>query len=351
MRQGERRWRAIADLSAYELLRCGKAARTPSRDDVHAILRIWNTRLGCLCRLRHLGNLTSESTALFALLPPPYLTPLEPYSHVPAVDDAERPQHFDPLMPFELVLTWAMLSSPTQADDLTALRRLGEVQEGCKREFWRTSEAVWTERMRKASLLRVNLLVQMREYTQAARILDQLVHTSNGPDNKRYLEAAFLLYTEMGDLLKAGQMKDRLSALGPSAGEEEAGFDSTIDLDTIGHLSQNRWEEAEASARKAMKLDPDDIARRNTVAVCCMYTGKITEVRFIEPCLSLAIRLTQTIPRTGHRAARGGESPGTSQILQRGVVCIKLDHTAGAPGWRPIRQQARPAPRKQQVCE
>ena len=310
--KSERRWRALADLSAFELLRRGKATRSPTRDDLHAVLRIWNARIGCLGRLRHLANLASESTALFALLPPPYLVPLEPYSHIPAVDKAEVPGHFDSLMPFELVLTRAMLPSQTQGDDLTSLRRLGEVHEGCKREYWRTGEAVWTERMHKTSLLRVNLLVQMQEYTQAARLLDQLVRTSNGPDNKRYLEAAFLLYTEMGDLYKAGQMKDRLSALDPTAAPDEAGSDTTIDLDTIGYLSQNRWEEAEASARKSMEVDPIDLTSRNVVAVCCMYTGKISEVGYIGPCSSVEIRLTRSISHPGHRAARGGESPVTS---------------------------------------
>lgn len=268
------------------MLRRGKAARSPSKDGVNEILRTWNTRFECLRRLRHYTNLASESAALFALLPPPYITPLEPYVHHTAADNEEAPPNFDALLPFELVLTWAVLPSHTQSDNLTALRRLGEVQEGCKREFWRTGETVWTGRMSRASLLRVNLLVQMQEYKQAARSLDQLVQASNGLENKRYLEAAFLLYTEMGDLSKAGQIRDRLSALVLRTADEEHSSAGIIDIQTVSYLSQNRWEEAEASARQAIELDSGNLTSRSTVAVCCMYTGKISEVGALKPGLA-----------------------------------------------------------------
>lgn len=124
--------------------------------------QLWSLRLQCLLRLHLIDHLTTELSALFALLPPStYL------AFAPPPPSPETPR-FHPAVPFELHVLLASLHGLRGERERT-VESLAAVLRSVKEEMWAAGrrgeeglERVWRERAERVGALLTSVLTDLK---------------------------------------------------------------------------------------------------------------------------------------------------------------------------------------------
>lgn len=271
--QGERRWRALADLTANELTN-GRQKASTEGEAVRSALHLWSIRFGCLRRLGFYSIMASESAGLFSTLGTPFHSPLPAYNP----DKPTLNQTYN----LHLLQLWAISPLFVGGDRFLVIKQLREVMHGCKYEFWRTQQHTWKDGVLSTSLILANLCLDMQEYEQVDRILAAILAQNKDIDT---LTHSILFYLDMGDIVRAQQMLDELLTL-PEGKTRRALLDRIL---LLARDEQTGTEEASLSE------EPDSLVGQNNAAVSCLYSGRIREVS------SGPSRKRRLTPPTGYR--------------------------------------------------
>jgi len=265
-------WRALAQMA------CDRIVNSAPTDLEH-ILELWYLRLSCLARLRLFNQTSSECQNLFSVL-----------NHVEP--PASREYLFDHVLPFELEMLYARIRY-WAGDHLGYLDALMPLLTKCKRRARGSKDnltvAMWKERGTRVTLTIASQLVEMKDVTAAARLLEALCQNGNG--SPALFSAIARVYLQGGHLSAASRYF-KMAEEDPTTDEATKDMNQAIEASALG-----KWDVAIQSLRRILENDPDNPLATNNLAVALLSTGKVTEgVETMEKALKaypLAVTATE----------------------------------------------------------
>ncbi|ORY64733.1 hypothetical protein BCR35DRAFT_308627 [Leucosporidium creatinivorum] len=270
-----RSWRAIAEY-------CHDSIMEASPEQTSYLLSLWSLRLQCLLRLHLIEHLTTELSALFALLPPStYL------AFAPPPPSPESPR-FHPAVPFELHILLASLHGLRGERERT-VESLAAVLRSIKEEMWAAKrkgeegereEKAWRERAERVGGILMSVLTDLRAAPSATTLISSSSSYATSPS---LLQALTRLHVSTGDLDSLSVSSAALEALpspeGPSRIVRKAR--------ALAKVARGEWADAEADWRALVEEDKEDAEAVNNLSVVLLFSSKLSEaIRVLTTLLS-----------------------------------------------------------------
>ncbi|KAI0369156.1 hypothetical protein BV20DRAFT_946572 [Pilatotrama ljubarskyi] len=257
-------WRAIARQARDRIVEADP-------EEVAYILSLWYLRLSSLARMRLFNQTSAECTNLFVVL------------H--AVEPREAREYlFDRVLPFELDVLHAKLRY-WAGDHLGYLDALAALLSRCKRKARaargdQVAHAMWTERGTRVCLIIASQLIEMRDYTAAAKILEPLCVQAGGVSSPALRSAVARVYLQGGYVAMAASHFAAV-AEDPTADPVQKGMNAALFASAEGD-----WPRATAELQRILAADPDNFVATNNLAVALLNQGRLQEaIQVLEDAL------------------------------------------------------------------
>jgi len=265
-------WRALAKMARDRIV------NAPASDLDH-ILGLWYLRLSSLARLRLFNQTSAECSNLFSVL-----------------NSVEPPQNrmylFDKVLPFELEIMHARIKY-WAGDHLGYLDALSPLLKKCKvraRAAESGGAAMWKERGTRVCLTIASQLIEMKDFSSAAKFLEPLCLHGQGSPALR--SAIARVYLQGGHLGAASQHFSAVEA-DPNADEVTKEMNHAIEAAAYGE-----WGKAIQALNRVLVADPNNALAANNLAVALLSTGKVVEgIEVLERALNASpLAVTSTEP-------------------------------------------------------
>ncbi|KAI0654039.1 hypothetical protein C8Q70DRAFT_1030630 [Cubamyces menziesii] len=287
-------WRAIARQARDRIVEADP-------EDVPYILSLWYLRLSALARMRLFNQTTAECTNLFSVL------------HAVA-PPAARAYLLARVLPFELDVLHARLKY-WAGDHVGYLDALAALLRRCRAQARaaaargdQAGKAMWTERGARVVLIIASQLIEMRDYTAAAKLLEPLC-TQPGPTTSPALRSAVArIYLQGGYVAQAAAHFAAVAA-DPTADPAQKAMNAALFA-----AAEGEWARAEAELARVREGDPENWVAVNDLAVVLLNQGRIREVRCRSAgagALSLLVLCRGSPTYVGCRRSRCWKKPCT----------------------------------------
>ncbi|KAI0642124.1 hypothetical protein C8Q79DRAFT_918591 [Trametes meyenii] len=256
-------WRAIARQARDRIVEADP-------EDVPYILSLWYLRLSSLARMRLFNQTAAECTNLFGVLHAAATTTVPPAALAPALAR---------VLPFELDVLHARLKY-WAGDHLGYLDALAALLRRCRAAARapapasrrdRAQVAMWAERGARVGLIMASQLVEMRDYTAAAKLLEPLCLQPHGVSSPALRSAVARVYLQGGYVAQAAAHLAAVAA-DPTATPAQKGTNAALFA-----AAEGDWARAAAELRRVLDGDPDDFAAANNLAVALLNLGRLQE--------------------------------------------------------------------------
>ncbi|KAJ2934848.1 hypothetical protein H1R20_g2259, partial [Candolleomyces eurysporus] len=248
-------WRALAKMARDRIV-----ASDPA--DLNLILGLWHLRLSCLARLRLFNQTAAECTNLFSVL-----NSVEP--------PESRAYLFERILPFELEVMQTRLKY-WAGDHMGHLDALAALLRKCKVNAKQGKSdggvmSMWKERGSRIALIMASQMVEMKEFTAAARLLEPLCTQSDGITSPALRSAVARIYLQGGNLEMAAKHFAEVEA------------DSTADVrqkkmnGALLASAEGNWKASGELLRGMIDKDNEDYVAVNNLAVALLNQGKLKE--------------------------------------------------------------------------
>ncbi|KAI8996438.1 hypothetical protein BD414DRAFT_409004 [Trametes punicea] len=260
-------WRAIARQARDRIVEADP-------EDVPYILSLWYLRLSSLARMRLFNQTSAECTNLFAVLN--------------AVEPREaRDYLFDRILPFELEVLHARLKY-WAGDHIGHLDALAALLRRCKAKARAAradpaAAAMWTERGARVCLIIASQLIEMRDYTAAATLLEPLCSQPGGVSSPALRSAVARVYLQGGYVALAAKHFAAV-AEDPTADPVQKRMNAALFASAEGD-----WPRAIAELQRILATDPENFAAVNNLAVALLNQGRLQEaIQVLEAALQMS---------------------------------------------------------------
>ncbi|KAF7794258.1 hypothetical protein EIP86_005391 [Pleurotus ostreatoroseus] len=242
-------------------------------EDLPLILSLWYLRLASLARMRLFNQTSAECTNLFTVL-----TGVEPAG--------ARAWLFARVLPFELevlhakTLYWAG-DHMGYLDALALLLARCKTQaRGASRKHDPSGVAMWKERGARMCLIIASQLIEMKDYTAAARLLEPLCKQDDGASSPHLRSAVARIYLQGGHIAMAIKHFTAIvedPTVEPSLKAMNAALLASAEGD---------WDRATNALRQIIQNDPDNYVAVNNLAVSLLSQGHLKEgIQIMEDAL------------------------------------------------------------------
>ncbi|KAJ2824794.1 hypothetical protein FBU31_003896 [Coemansia sp. 'formosensis'] len=163
--------------------------------------------------------------------------------------------------PFELRVLRAQVPGLARGAWLTCVDRLSALLRGCQRKAAAADEGAYGQRVFRITLLLLRCVVELRDSSLAAQLLDQL------PEDALVLSAAARMYLQLGGIPSAERLFVRVEGLVPK--------DDLLTLmnRALYAVAAGKWDTARDMFAKLVAAHPDLLAAGNNLALCDLYLG------------------------------------------------------------------------------
>lgn len=194
--------------------------------------------------------------------------------------DLDRPELKNPstnqsLVPFELRILWGTLPSLLKYPSIT-LERITMLAVYCKKMQKKDLDQLdlWKHREVQTYLVLATQWIGMKDYTAAASTMELIL--TKVPDDIDILSSLGRLYLQMGDMISASRMFDRM--------EEKYGDNDTAEValktnKAFVFMAQGDWKSARDILQQVYELNKDNLLVMNNLAVCEVYLGNLIKVK------------------------------------------------------------------------
>ncbi|THH07395.1 hypothetical protein EW145_g3406 [Phellinidium pouzarii] len=265
-------WRALARMARDRII-------STNPRDTELILNLWYIRLSSLARLRLFNQTAAECENLFSVL-----ATIEP--------PAARAHVFSRVLPFELEVLrtrcayWAG-DQVGYLDDLVALLRRCRSQSRMARDA--AERSMWKERGSRMALIVASQLVEMKDYTAAASLLEPLCASGAEPPAPALRSALARIYLQGGHLTAAATHFAAVEA-DPVAEPALKGMNAVLRA-----AAEGDWTASAMHARALVEGEPESVVAVNNYAVALLCLGKVKEgIQVLENTLQLSPFATTT---------------------------------------------------------
>ncbi|EJD47971.1 hypothetical protein AURDEDRAFT_113238, partial [Auricularia subglabra TFB-10046 SS5] len=253
-------WRSLATMARDRIVL--------STQDPHLALGLWHVRLASLARLRLFNQTITECGNLFSVI----------HNIEPA---GARDYVLEHIVPFELHVMHARLkywsANPLgYMDDLNALLRSCKVKSKNPNASPDDVE-MWKERAARLCLMLATQLIEMKNFTAAARLLEPLCASS-----AVMRSAVARIYLQAGHLDAATKHFDIVE-------KDDGASVATKDLNrAMLAITRADWQAAQTVLTNMLEADPENAAVANNLAVSLLSSGKVQEAtEILESSLQL----------------------------------------------------------------
>ncbi|KAL6169394.1 hypothetical protein ACJQWK_04420 [Exserohilum turcicum] len=227
--------------------------------DHDTLFHLVHVRLACLCLLQEHALAAQESKVLGDLGSAFYRHPLT-NAH---------------LVPWELRLLVVRLAALGYGEWRKGIMAYYELARECRENIIRGPEQdkqLWRARLRDCGIRVANVLVEMGDLEGAGRHLGTLA--ADGDDSRKIIIMETLVWLRIGDVQSARRCLARASETSP---------DDLIDgtLNALIQLANSDYQAAVASFQALHEQFPEDAMVAQNLAVCLLYTGRISDARTI----------------------------------------------------------------------
>ncbi|PPQ91887.1 hypothetical protein CVT25_000762 [Psilocybe cyanescens] len=247
-------WRALARMARDRLV-------TSDPSDLTLVLGLWHLRLSCLARLRLFNQTSAECTNLFNVLNG--IEPVEAREYV-----------FERILPFELEVMQTRLKY-WAGDHMGYLDALNVLLKKCRMKCRQSGNdetlvPMWKERGGRVCLIIASQMVEMKEITAAAKLLEPLC--KQGDISSPTLRSSVArIYLQGGNV----QMAAKHFALvedDPAADETLKKMNAAILASAMGE-----WTEASELLKAILEKDANNFVAVNDLSVALLSQGKLKE--------------------------------------------------------------------------
>jgi len=247
-------WRALARMARDRLV-----ASDPT--DLTLVLGLWHLRLSCLARLRLFNQTSAECTNLFAVL-----NAIEPPD--------TREYVFERVLPFELEVMQTRLRY-WAGDHMGYLDVLNALLKKCRMKCRHSGNdpslvPMWKERGARICLIMASQLVEMKEITAAAKLLEPLCQ--QGDVSSPALRSSVGRIYLQGGMIQMATKHFSLVAADPNATEDMNQMNTALLASAEGN-----WVEASDSLKAILEKDSDNYVAVNNLSVALLSQGKLKE--------------------------------------------------------------------------
>ncbi|KAL5338722.1 hypothetical protein BJX70DRAFT_192478 [Aspergillus crustosus] len=237
--------------------------------DIKVIFALFYTRLACLELSGNTIIAAQESKALEDLSSTFYYVDPELVVSDASDNQPSYPQH---IAPWPLRVLAIRLQSIGFGDPRRGIGGLYEIGLEARREIMRpaidpTKREIWRHRLSDLGIRTVNALIEMGDLNAAKRSLESLRKTE--PVNELNRLRTVLLYLAIGDVDAAKQLSN-------SDDSEATMFTPLLSM------SDGRYDDATLEWRSLLEnknSNPDGAIISQNLAVCLLYTGRLSEAR------------------------------------------------------------------------
>ncbi|KAI4943420.1 hypothetical protein J4E91_009329 [Alternaria rosae] len=250
-------------LSGHYRLAAIAAARnliSAAPGDHDTLLHLIHVRLACLCLLQEHALAAQESKVLGDLNSAFYLHPLT-NAH---------------LVPWDLRLLVIRLAALGYGEWRKGIMGYYELARECRESILKAmsdeDKAVWRSRLRDCGIRVANVLVEMGDFEGAGRHLATLA--AEGDQTREISLMETLVWLRVGDMASARRCLARASS---------ASADALVDgtLNALIQLADSDYAAAAESFQALHEEFPEDAMIAQNLAVCLLYTGRISDARDI----------------------------------------------------------------------
>lgn len=248
-------WRALARMARDRIV-------TSDPSDLTLILGLWHIRLSCLARLRLFNQTSAECTNLFTVLNA--IEPLESRAYV-----MER------ILPFELEVMQTRLKY-WAGDHMGYLDALNGLLKKCRIKSRQSNSdpnvmPMWKERGARLCLIIASEMVEIKEFTAAARLLEPLCDQGDGTTSPALRSSVARIYLQGGNVGMASKHFKQV-AEDPTAEETLKQMNAALLACAVGD-----WEEASATLKAILERDAENYAAVNNLSVALLNQGNVKE--------------------------------------------------------------------------
>jgi tetratricopeptide (TPR) repeat protein len=254
-------------LSGHYRLAAIAAARNivtaASPTDYETLLHLLHVRLACLCLLQEHALAAQESKVLGDLNSAFYRHPLT-NAH---------------LVPWDLRILVVRLAALGYGEWRKGIMGYYELARECRESIIKApseaDKALWRSRLRDCGIRVANVLVEMGDLEGAGRHLGTLSASEDAADTAEAREILLmetLVWLRVGDIHAARRCLSRAT---------EAAADELVDgtINALIQLADSEYELATSSFETLHEQFPADAMITQNLAVCLLYTGRISDAR------------------------------------------------------------------------
>ncbi|KAI4693593.1 uncharacterized protein J4E88_001966 [Alternaria novae-zelandiae] len=250
-------------LSGHYRLAAIAAARnliSAAPGDHDTLLHLIHVRLACLCLLQEHALAAQESKVLGDLNSAFYRHPLT-NAH---------------LVPWDLRLLVVRLAALGYGEWRKGIMGYYELARECRESILKAGsdedKAIWRSRLRDCGIRVANVLVEMGDFEGAGRHLATLA--ADGDQTREISLMETLVWLRVGDMASARRCLARASS---------ASADALVDgtLNALIQLADSDYAAAAESFQALHEEFPEDAMVAQNLAVCLLYTGRISDARDI----------------------------------------------------------------------
>ncbi|KAI8052132.1 hypothetical protein BDF22DRAFT_690144 [Syncephalis plumigaleata] len=266
---GNNAWRALAKYTHQQLLQCDSR-------DVDEILKLWYCRVLALCKLRLYQLAQTELDGLGELDRAELY-----YDSHPGL----FPDQSGSMVPFELRVLHAQLPAclgdiQYSIDRIYALivycKRMANVMSESSKQEDRDMTEVWQAREAPLLLIVCRYLMQLSDFAAATSLMRHI--SSINAQDCRLLSIIGRLHLQMGNLLDAERMFDRVDAINQKAEDDQyqemSQMNSAYMAAAIGD-----WALARSTFSQILEKNPQHETALNNLAVCQLYNRQLSEAK------------------------------------------------------------------------
>jgi tetratricopeptide (TPR) repeat protein len=239
--------------------------QAPTSTDYSALLHLLHVRLACLCLISEHALAAAESKVLGDLNSAFWRHPLT---------DAH-------LVPWDLRLLTVRLAALGYGEWRKGIMGYYELAQECRENIIRADseedKQLWRIRLRECGIRVANVLVEMGELEGAGQHLATLGSYTDSADaeERRHIHLMeTLVWLRVGDLRSA---RRSLEAASGSGSPNDDLLEGT--LTALLHLANSEYNDAVSIFESLHEKFPDDPMVSQNLAVCYLYTGRITSAR------------------------------------------------------------------------